>query len=178
MPAVASARRCELPSVRTTWAWWSSRSTVAVARDHLGGSLTLYAWGGSPSPNDPNIVAPVVAPPSGRQAACTAGPGQTLYLCLLRWAPGTRQHSAQARILPKHLKLCAVLLSLQRSLKPVQLCGRRGGAMVARWWSANDPARPRLAQPAGPPGSARLWRTAAGVRRPWPRTARSTSRGR
>ena len=23
---------CESPSVRTRWAWWSSRSTVAVAR--------------------------------------------------------------------------------------------------------------------------------------------------
>ena len=31
-PAVASASRYEAPSVRTTWAWWRSRSTVAVAR--------------------------------------------------------------------------------------------------------------------------------------------------
>jgi hypothetical protein len=31
-PAVASASLKEAPSVRTTWAWWRSRSTVAVAR--------------------------------------------------------------------------------------------------------------------------------------------------
>src|SRR6266496_3495428 len=32
LPAVASARRRLVPSVRTRWAWCSSRSTVAVAR--------------------------------------------------------------------------------------------------------------------------------------------------
>jgi hypothetical protein len=31
-PAVASASRRLVPSVRTRWAWWRSRSTVAVAR--------------------------------------------------------------------------------------------------------------------------------------------------
>jgi hypothetical protein len=32
LPAVASARRSEGPSVATRWAWWRRRSTLAVAR--------------------------------------------------------------------------------------------------------------------------------------------------